>query len=166
MGECWNMKKLDIRVIGKVEVDMNTLTDKAYSEVDKLFVEYSQLSDYKHYIWFNSELQVTDDGYWYHSNDNELAKVHNELDMIEYKILKAIHSPQNLRGFKGMSYRFLTHKLNPILDSKWWNLAFAGVFFYLYTNSCIDQNIWSAVCDGYLVQNNMLYFNIKSLGGK
>jgi hypothetical protein len=158
------MKKLDIRVIGKVEVDMNTLTDKAYVEVDKLFVEYSQMYDYKEYLWRNNELVMEADR-WYNTNHDELYKTHNELDMIEYKILQAVYSPQNLRGFKGMSYRFLTHKFNKIIDSKWAYLAYAGVWFYLYADACHTQNIISAMCDGYLVQSNMLQFNIKRLVG-
>jgi hypothetical protein len=159
------MKQVDIRVIGKTEVDMNTLTGKAYIEVDKLFTEYAQLVDYKNYIWYHSKLKVTDDGHWYHTNDDELHKVHNQLDTIEYKILQAIHHPVNSRGLKGITYRFLTYKLNPILESKWMNLAFATFWFYMYTNACINQDIVGAMCDGWLVQRDTLQFNIKRLMG-
>lgn len=144
------MKNVDIRVIGKTEIDMNTLTGKAYGEVDKLFVEYGQLKDYKDYIWLHSELRVTDDGYWYHTNDDELRKVHNELDMIEYKILDIIKDYN--------SYKFHWKKMFKWVGHKNFYLSFATLFFGFFAYDLFNDNITGAICDAIIALVNFYWF--------
>jgi hypothetical protein len=151
------MKKLDIRVIGKTEIDMNTLSEKAYAEVDSLFTSYSQMYDYKEYLWRNNNLILDPDG-WYHTNHEELYKAHNELDMIEYKIIDIAKDGSNFKGINADKVRYY---INKGINSKYYDLSFAVLFGYGYVTSCLESDIILSLVFGYLTAQHGLAYNIK-----
>ena len=157
------MKKVDIREIGKtIVIDMNTLSDKAYSEVDKLTTAYYQLKDYKNYLWKNNKLIIDDENIFniHGSNEDEMHKVWIELETIELDLYRIIKDSKN---FKGFSFKKLGNLILDASQSKWYWLFFASVWGIGYVDFCLSQNIVGALCSGYLVMQYTLDFNAKRI---
>jgi hypothetical protein len=123
------MKKVDIRVIGKTEIDMNTLTESAYVKIDKLFNEYSQLRDYKNYLWrynkyeFNSEINSFEG-----RNDRELDETWFKLDRIELEIQILA---RDYKSYKGFSIRKVWDYISYGIGHKYYNVFLFTTFFGL-----------------------------------
>jgi hypothetical protein len=78
--------------------------------------------------------------------------------MIEYKIIDIAKDGSN---FKGINADKVKYYISKGLNSKYCDLTFSVLFGYAYVASCLDSNIVSSLCFGYLTVEHGLKYNIK-----
>lgn len=62
-----------------------------------------------------------------------------------------------------VSFGKVSKYFNRMLDSKWLNLSIVGGMFYLFYFACVYHDFFVGFCNWYLIQNNMIEYNTKSL---
>lgn len=140
------MKKVDIRVIGRLEIDMNTLTDKARNRVDQLLLAHAILLDEREYWWRNTS--VFSDERNIKMSENSIKKEQVEIELYDI-----------INDYKSKKFHFF--KLLDGLNTRKADLIFSVLYGFGYVSSCISQDIIGAMCFGYLTWHSAYNYNAK-----